>query len=226
MNIELKESEKIRLANSQMVFEIMRKVLLREEKLDRDCEHCYIVCLDASNKLLNIELVSMGSHTETTLKPMQVFRIAIYKNAVKVIMVHTHPASDLQPSNGDKSVTDQMIQVGNIIEIKVVDHLIMSDENYFSFEKSGLMEQLIRQSSYKPTFLEIERIKKEARKIGEKAGLEKGKKLGLEKGIEKGIKKGKQDTFKEVALSMKNKGIDVDAISEITGLSKNQIKKL
>lgn len=88
MNIELSKKDKIKVMNSKMVYEVMKKILLRENEIERDHEHVWVVCLAANNKILNIELVSLGSVDETILKPMQVFRIAIQKGAVKIIMIH------------------------------------------------------------------------------------------------------------------------------------------
>ena len=111
MNVKLTEQRKIKLLNSDDVFEIMQKVLGRENKIDRDKEHFWIIGLANNNKALFIELVSIGSVKTTVIEPMNVFRVAILKNAVKVILVHNHPSGELTPSEDDKDVTDRLIQV-------------------------------------------------------------------------------------------------------------------
>ena len=80
------------------------------------------------------------------------------------------------------------------------------------------MEELKQSTKWVPSFIEIERIKKEALKLGEKKGRKEGKKIGMEKGIEKGIKM--------VAKSALKKGTAIDYIAEITGLSIEEIKKI
>ncbi len=107
-----------------------------------------------------------------------------------------------------------MIQVGKIVNIKVVDHLIITPEGYYSFETHGLMRKLSLNKKYVPGYLEVERIKKEAERIGE----ERGEKRGLEKG--------RKETFKEMAKKMKMEGEPLEKISKYTGLSKEEIEKL
>jgi DNA repair protein RadC len=130
------------------------------------------------------------------------------------------------PSESDNDLTDRMIQVGKIVNIQVVDHLIISPDFYYSYQQSGLLSALEKSKKWVPPFQEEERIRKEALKIGKEAGLKEGKKIGLEKGIEKGEKIGKERTAKEMAKKLKKKGIDIDIISETSGLSKEEIEKL
>jgi predicted transposase/invertase (TIGR01784 family) len=73
-----------------------------------------------------------------------------------------------------------------------------------------------------PGYVEVERLLKEARKIAEKKGLKEGKRIGIEKGIEKG----RRETYKEVAKTMKNSGVDIASIKKFTSLSKEEIEKL
>nr|VFK59758.1 MAG: RadC-like JAB domain-containing protein [Candidatus Kentron sp. TUN] len=111
MNIRLTAQEKIQVLNGEDLFAIMQKVLLREDKIDRDKEHLWLVGLAADNCILFIELVVLGGVTSLTVKPMEVFRVAVLKNAVSAILVHNHTAADLTPSEADKDLTDRLIQV-------------------------------------------------------------------------------------------------------------------
>ena len=226
MNVELSEEQKIKVQNAFGVYSIMKEILMRENALERDHEHVWVVCLAPNNKILNIELVSLGAINETTLQPMQVFRIAIMKGAVRLILVHNHPDGELDPSEGDKDVTDRMIQVGKIVDVEVLDHLIISPVAYYSFKDHGLINKLRHSSKWVPTFVEIERIKKEALKLGEKRGLKAGKKIGLEKGLEKGRKEGEKSKAVKVAKQLKKNGVAIDIIIDSTGLSKKEIEKL
>jgi len=234
MNIELTSDQKIKVMNSSMVFKVMKQILMRENEIERDQEHVWIVCLAANNKILNIELISLGAIDETIIKPMQVFRIAILKGAVKLIMIHNHPTGDLVPTSTDQDITDRMIQVGNIVNVQVIDHLIISEKHYYSFDDHGLMEKLRESKKWVPGYVEVERLLKEARKIAEKKGLKEGKRIGLEKGLENGIKKGKQEGMKEgekrekvrIAKELKKSGVPINTISKSTGLPSNEIEKL
>nr|VFJ44237.1 MAG: RadC-like JAB domain-containing protein [Candidatus Kentron sp. DK] len=98
MNIRLTAQEKIKVMNGEDLFAIMQKILLREAKIDREKEHFWIVGLDADNRILFIELVALSGVTSGTVKPMEVFRVAVLKNAVSAILVHNHTAENTTPS--------------------------------------------------------------------------------------------------------------------------------
>jgi len=102
----------------------MQRVLCRESKIDQDKQHFWIIGLAINNKALFIELVSFGSIKANVIEPINVFRVAILKNTVKVILVHNHPSEELTASEEDKDLTDRLIQVGRIIEVEVIDHLL------------------------------------------------------------------------------------------------------
>jgi DNA repair protein RadC len=234
MQMELTEKEKIIILNSDDLYHVMRRILLRENKISQEQEHFWVVCLNSINKILNIELVSLGAVDETIVKPMQVFRIAIQKGAVKIIIVHNHVSGLLLPSPADRDLTDRMIQTGNIINIKVEDHMIFSLDGYYAFSKKGLMEEIRGSKKFVPLYKEKEMIRKEAMKLGWSDGLKEGKKIGLEKGLKKGLKEGekkgreegKKEGKIEIAKTMKKKGEPTERIAEYTGLSKKEIEKL
>lgn len=156
MQMELSEKEKTIIMNSDDLYHVMRQILLRENKISREQEHFRVVCLNSIDKILNIELVSLGAIDETIVKPTQVFRIAIQKGAVKIIICHNHVSGMLQPTEADRDLTDRMIQVGNIIHIKVEDHMIFTMDGYYAFSKKGLMEEIIDLSGL--TKKEIEKL--------------------------------------------------------------------
>nr|VFK64234.1 MAG: RadC-like JAB domain-containing protein [Candidatus Kentron sp. TUN]VFK72720.1 MAG: RadC-like JAB domain-containing protein [Candidatus Kentron sp. TUN] len=91
MDIKITEQERIRVVDGQDVFDIMRRILLREERIDQDKEHFWMVGLDVSSRLLFIELVVIGGVYSVTIKPAETFRVAVWKNAVSVVLVHNHP---------------------------------------------------------------------------------------------------------------------------------------
>ena len=197
MNIRLSAQEKIQIMNGEDLFAIMSKILLREAKIDREKEHFWIVGLDADNRILFIELVSLGSVTSTSAKPMETFRVAVLKNAVSVILVHNHTANNTIPSDADKDVTDRLIQVGRILHIPVFDHLIITTENYLSFRLEGLMEELAKSLKWVPPYEIEERIRAEERRMREEAvrmareeGEREGEGIGMRRGLREGRKEG------------------------------------
>ena len=161
MTIELSDKQKIKLLNSDDVYTVMQGILLREEKIDQEKEHFWMIGLANNNRILYIELVSLGSVNAVTVEPMNVFRVAVLKGAIKAIIVHNHPSGELKPSDADKDLTDRLIQVGRILNIPIIDHLVISVNSYMSFVDSGLFEQLEQSTKWVPAFELIERIKKE-----------------------------------------------------------------
>ncbi len=197
MQYELSEKQKIKLLNADDVFRVMREILVREDKIDQDKEHFWMIGLEANSRLLYIELVSMGSVTATTVEPMNVYRVAVMKGAVFVILVHNHPTGEVHPSDDDKDVTDRLIQVGRILNIQAIDHLIISPRTFLSFEDMGLMDQLAQSTKWVPQYELIARIKDEEKKIREEA-VRVAKQEVHKEGKEEGLVEGKREGFLSV----------------------------
>ena len=221
MNVRLtEEHKKTRIMGGKDVFKIIREVLLRESKYRQEQEHFWILSLAEDNLILNLELVSLGSNKRALLEPMQVFRLALIKNAAKIVMIHNHvhENNELMPGPADTDVTDRMIKVGEIIDVEVVEHLIVTTGAFFSFRESGLLGRLRSSEKYALKEHEIIKIRKEAERIGEERGLKRGRKEGEKKGLEK--------KAIEMAKGLKKKGVDIDLISETSGLSREEIERL
>nr|VFJ51306.1 MAG: DNA repair protein RadC [Candidatus Kentron sp. DK]VFJ68164.1 MAG: DNA repair protein RadC [Candidatus Kentron sp. DK] len=241
MNIKLTAQEKIKVLNGEDIFAIMSKILLREAKIDREKERFRIVGLDADNRILFIELVSLGSVTSTSAKPMETFRVAVLKNAVSVILVHNHTSRDLTPSDADKDLTDRLIQVGRILNIPVFDHLIITTEDFLSFQYQGLMDELRKSLKWVPPYEIEERIRAEERRMreeavrvareegereGEGVGMRKGLREGRKEGLEMGREEGLQEGRIEVARAALAEGMDIGMVSRISGLSEEKVETL
>ncbi|NVO10650.1 MAG: JAB domain-containing protein [Bacteroidales bacterium] len=97
----------------------MKEILLREDKIDRDNEHFWVMGLAPSARVLYVELVSLGCVAATIVEPMNVFRFALMKGCVSVILIHNHPSGRLIPSNEDLDLTDNLIQVGRICRLSL-----------------------------------------------------------------------------------------------------------
>ncbi|MCP4456585.1 MAG: DNA repair protein [Cytophagales bacterium] len=174
MNIELTDKQKVKVRTDSDLYPIMREILLQANKTDSNKEHLWVCGLGVNHKLLYIELVSLGTMFQSITEPMDIFSWALQKQVPIIILVHNHPSEVLLATQADKDLTDQMIQVGDLVGVKVVDHLIITTKEYFSFERSGLLAKLRMSDKFKLSFLEAERIKKEALRIGEGIGEKKG----------------------------------------------------
>ncbi len=206
MHIKLTNSRKIQVLCSDDIYGIMQKILLRENKIDRNREHFWTISLDSANKILNIELVSMGSVTQTIVEPMEAFSVPLQKRAVRIVLVHNHPSGNLKPSEGDRDVTDRLIQVGRILRTPVLDHLIITEKTYFSFKDVGLLQELEKSTKYMTAYELKRRYQKEA--------------------LEKGNVEGKKEKAIEMAKAMKEKGEPMEKIMEYTGLSSRVINRI
>ena len=202
MDIKLTEEEKIKILNSDDIYGIMQKILLREDKIDQNREHFWVIGLENNNRILFIELISLGTVNQTLAKPMEVFSLALQKRAVKIILCHNHPSGELKPSEADKDISDRLIQVGIIVDTEVIDHLIISTKSYLSFVDIGLLDELKKSTKYVPTYVLEQRFKKEATEIA------------------------KRKEKIEIAKTMKREHVDVEKIALFTGLLVEEVEKL
>lgn len=182
MNVRLTKDQKIKIANTDDVYSIMQQILLRENRIRRGQEHFWIIGLNPTNKILFIELMALGADNRVHIKAPQVFRMAIYKEAPKVIFVHNHPSGIMKPSEEDLKTTDRLLKAGEIVDIDVIDHIVISEKEYFSFNQEGLIEQLKNNGIYEIVSkdraeLEQWRLDNEKIKATKNASKEMAKKL-------------------------------------------------
>ncbi|MFK5969552.1 MAG: JAB domain-containing protein [Candidatus Marithrix sp.] len=160
------------------------------------------------------------------IEPIEVLHTAVNKNARYVILVHNHPGGTLAPSEADEDLTDQLMHAAELVRLRVIEHLIITKDDFFSFCTSGTLAKLEKSKKYAVYFIEEAKLLEE----GEQKGFKVGKDEGLKEGIEIGREEGKEDGLKEgkieMALGMKQKGIDLQMIKEISGLSIEEIEKL
>lgn len=202
MDVKLSEAEKIKILNSDDLYGIMQRILLRENKIDQNREHFWVVGLAQNQRILFIELVSLGTVNKTIAEPMEVYSLALQKRAVKIIVCHNHPSGDIKPSEADKDLTDRLIQVGVIVNTPVYDHLIIAEKSYLSFRDIGLMDTLAQSTKYVPSFELEKRIRREAAKIAQH---------------KKAV---------EIARTMKKAGEPDDKIVLFTGLSEEEVGRM
>lgn len=107
---------------------------------DSDREKLVVCCMDAKNKPIAINEVSVGSLTSSIVHPREVFKAAILSNASSIILFHNHPSGSPEYSKEDLSVTKRIVESGKILGIPLLDHIIIGDEDrYFSFKEQDLL---------------------------------------------------------------------------------------
>lgn len=113
--------------SSEDIVRIMKKCY---EFADR--EKVYVILVDARKKVIGINLVSIGTIDNVIIHPREIFKPAIILGASAIIMVHNHPSGDVTPSKEDYEITDRIIECGNLLEVPLIDHIIFSEDDYYS----------------------------------------------------------------------------------------------
>ena len=111
------------------------KVMLK----DLSHEVFAVVYLNRANKITHFEIISQGGITGTVADPRIILKRAVEKNACSLILTHNHPSGSLLPSKSDEEITSKIKMAASYFDIKILDHLIVSDEGYFSFADDGLI---------------------------------------------------------------------------------------
>jgi len=123
-----------KIESPESVFNLLKKEIGNKMK-----ESFYILSLTTRNNLISADNVSTGTLSASLAHPREVFLPAIKNSASTVIIVHNHPSGDTQPSEDDLNITKRLKEAGKILGIDVVDHIIVSKTNYFSFKDKGLI---------------------------------------------------------------------------------------
>lgn len=106
-------------------------------------ENFIMIALNSAGEIIKIETITLGLINQTVIHSRELFSRAIELRAVNIIIAHNHPTGDTNPSLNDKNTTSMLVNAGKIIGIKILDHIIIGNEddsNYYSFANNGLIE--------------------------------------------------------------------------------------
>ena len=117
--------------SNRQIAAILREILINEDPGDQDKEHFWAVGLDSQNYIKYIELVCLGVSTYVPVEPKETFRQAITHGADRLIIAHNHPSGDVEPSDNDIKITQRLARAGEILNIPIVDHIIISRDNLY-----------------------------------------------------------------------------------------------
>ncbi|MCK4260095.1 MAG: JAB domain-containing protein [Halanaerobiales bacterium] len=129
----VKESLDKEIHSARDVYSLMKT----EARIDREC--VWVLHLNSRKKLIEKELVSMGTAEESLMRPREVFRKAIINGAVSIIIVHNHPSGNVTPSDADIFVSEDIKKAGEMLGVPVDDFIIIGNE-YTSFADQGIGE--------------------------------------------------------------------------------------
>ncbi|GAB6099088.1 DNA repair protein RadC [Halanaerocella petrolearia] len=157
--VELQELDGIGIAKAtqlKAVVELSKKIVVASSQLTRisspeevadilipklryeNQEKFLVILLNTKNEILAVEEVSKGSLNSSVVHPREVFRAAIKRSSAAVILAHNHPSGNTTPSQEDIKISKRLSKAGNIIGIKVLDHLIVGGTDYISLKNENL----------------------------------------------------------------------------------------
>ena len=122
--------------NSRDAFDFAREQLYA----DADREQFHVLMLDSKNRLIGVNLVSQGSLSTSVVCAREAFKPAIVSNSAAVIFLHNHVSGDPSPSREDRECTARLHQAGILLGIRVLDHIVCGDAEYFSFADAGCLQ--------------------------------------------------------------------------------------
>ncbi len=126
--------KKKKIESSQDAFDAIYAYLT-----DSSYEEFYVILLNRANEIISTHKVSEGGTSGTVVDPKRVFKLGLEKQASSIILCHNHPSGNLLPSHQDKSITKNFVESGDLLQMKILDHLIIGNGNYYSFTDSGIL---------------------------------------------------------------------------------------
>jgi DNA repair protein RadC len=109
------------------------------QTLDADKEHFVLLAMNNKNRVNGFKVVSTGSLTASLVHPREVWRSALNLCAAAVVFIHNHPSGDPAPSIEDQAITRRLKETGDVLGIRVLDHVVLGKDRSFSFSEKGLI---------------------------------------------------------------------------------------
>ncbi len=121
------------IINSKAAFQILKN------QFNRDAEEFWGLFLNNHLEIIEFKLIHRGTMDHCTVHPRDLFREALRLNSCAVIIAHNHPSKILEPSTSDIQLTKKFKKIGQLIQIPIIDHVIFSDNQYFSFKENSMI---------------------------------------------------------------------------------------
>ena len=113
--------------------------MIKEQLEGLDREQFIIACLNTKNEPTNISVVAVGTLNKAIVHPREVFKTAILSNAASIMAFHNHPSGNAEPSQQDIQLTHRLVEAGELLGIKLLDHLIIGDGTFTSLKEKGYL---------------------------------------------------------------------------------------
>ena len=121
--------------NASVVFNYFSRIISLEKQ-----EHFLVLFLDHQKKLISYKILFIGTLNESIVHPREVFKEAFLNSSSAIILVHNHPSGVVTPSKADDEITSNLAQIGELMGIKVLDHVIVSENKFYSYVESGRLK--------------------------------------------------------------------------------------
>jgi len=126
------KTPKYNVNSPEATFEFARKIY---EQLDDDQEHCTVLFVNSKNRITGFKTIFSGGQNFAQVDPKIIFRNALLFGAVSIILIHNHPSGDVEPSEDDLEMTHKLKLAGEFLNIKVLDHIIISQDSFYSMAR-------------------------------------------------------------------------------------------
>ena len=113
--------------------------MIKDQLKDLDREQFIIACLNTKNEPTNISVIAVGTLNKAIVHPREVFKTAILSNAASIMAFHNHSSGDTTPSQQDLQLTNRLYEAGELLGIKLLDHLIIGDGSFTSLKEKGYL---------------------------------------------------------------------------------------
>ena len=100
-------------------------------------EHFKVIFLNGNHKVTGAKVITKGLLNSCSVHPREVFKEAIIRGSASIVIAHNHPSGNTQPIHADREITQKLSEAGEIIGIQVLDHIIVTEEDYYSFKEQG-----------------------------------------------------------------------------------------
>lgn len=224
MIIRLRNQDKIAIHNAYEAHRVMQHIITRDKEINLTKEHFWTISLDIKKIIVNIELLGIGSSYKALVPLKDIFYIPYQKQAASLILIHNHPSGHLGASQADIDLTDNVMRIGEMMGIQVIDHLILGGHRgktnyYYSFKDQHIMEGLKFSTKYL--------LKPEAEAIFKEEITQLQNIIDLQQQNNQLIfKEGKMEGIIDISKKMLAAGESLEKIMLFSGLSESDIHKL
>lgn len=135
INLKVETIYNVKITNTSKVYEYYK-----DKFKDKNQEYFYAIYLDNSKRIIKDKLLYIGTINQTLIHPMDIFKEAYLSSAISIVCLHNHPSGNVLPSKNDIDITNNLKSIGNLMGIEIVDHIIIGQNNYYSFYENGLIK--------------------------------------------------------------------------------------